>query len=162
MKIRDRIFYYYLQVAFIVFVLVLTSCTKEKNIVAKQRIFDLLKSYDLEHSTNTLIYYFIPLDGCGECIKTSIEFVNKNFNLNNVDFILISQLKKSYNMNFSKDVLKRENVIIDEKQLSKIYELVSNKPIIYVFNNGKIEFIFELDDQNSQKILGAIFSEFIE
>lgn len=56
--------------------------------------------------------------------------------------------------------MQRENIIFDEKQMSKIYELVSSKPIIYVFNNGVVEYILELDDQNSKMVLSTLFGEY--
>jgi hypothetical protein len=149
-----------LRMAIAIFLVTLVSgCEMEKNKEVKQRIFDLLDIYNLQHNSSTSFYFFIPLDGCGECVKTSIDFVNSNFHLDNVSFVLTSQVKKNFKIFIKEDIIHRENIIIDEKQMAKIFELVSIKPIIYVFNNGNVENIFELDDQNSKMVLSTLFVE---
>lgn len=150
-----------LTTAIAIFLVTLVSgCEVEKNKEVKQRIFNLLDIYNLKHNSSTLFYFFIPLDGCGECIKTSIDFVNNNFHLDNVSFVLTSQVMKNFKIFIKEDIMQRENIIFDEKQMSKIYELVSSKPIIYVFNNGVVEYILELDDQNSKMVLSTLFGEY--
>lgn len=150
-----------LRMAIAVFLVTLVSgCEIEKNKEVKQRIFDLLDVYNLQHNSSTSFYFFVPLDGCGECIKTSIDFVNQNFHMENVRFVLTSQVRKNFKIFIEEDIIHRENIIIDEKQMSKIYELVAIKPIIYVFNNGMVEYILELDDQNSKMVLSTLFGEY--
>ncbi len=150
-----------LRMAIAVFLVTLVSgCEIEKNKEVKQRIFNLLDIYNLQHNSSTSFYFFVPLDGCGECIKTSIDFVNQNFHMENVRFVLTSQVKKNFRIYIDKDVLLRDNIIVDEKQMSKVYKLVTSKPVIYVFNNGVVEYIFELDDQNSKMVLSTLFGEY--
>lgn len=143
----------------ILLVTLVSGCKVEKNKEVKQRIFDLLDTYNLQHNPSTLFYFFVPLDGCGECIKISIDFVNQNSHMENVRFVLTSQVKKSFRIYIDKDVLLRDNIIVDEKQISKLYSLLTSKPVIYVFNSDMLENIFELDDQNSEMVLSTLFGE---
>ncbi len=52
----------------------ITGCSVGEKDEIRNKIFNLLQSYKLEHEKATLVYFFIPLDGCGECIKKSICF----------------------------------------------------------------------------------------
>jgi len=76
----------------------------------------------------------IPLEGCGKCIKQSL---NEITNDTNKIFILSCFSKKSAHMVVGDNVLMYPNVFVDERYFAVKSSLVTTKPIFYLFKGNK-------------------------
>ena len=137
------------------------SCSNDKNKITQNDIIKLLQNYELEHNNDTKAYLFLPLDGCGECIKISVKFVKENLDLTNIKYVLSSASRKIFSINFGKEILNSEIVIIDDDLYRKIYELAINKPVLYLFKYGKIQYIIQIDDSNSENVLNVLLKDYL-
>ncbi len=76
---------------------------------------------------------FIPLEGCGSCIKNAVDFYEKSYYDNNILYIFCTYKPHTYK--FLKEN-EKSNVIIDRNDIAIKHRILSTAPVAYKRNNN--------------------------
>lgn len=94
---------------------------------------------DFNVQKETKVVFFIPTDGCSGCVDTSLEFLKKNRNSNDIKYVLSGRNEKEVKIKLAEfDIELNELIYIDVQGKSKSLGIVNGYPVlIYLDNTSK-------------------------
>ncbi|HET8860527.1 hypothetical protein [Marivirga sp.] len=125
---------------FFLFIFLLNACSQDKN--QKDKVIDEIFSKELRLTKNKRagqIFYIINSMSCETCIEMNLDYFSNNYDLHNINLILINKSGFSRFENFA-NVLKSESDIymLKEEQIA-LYKIRTLDPLLVVFDkNGEL------------------------
>jgi len=116
---------------FFLLLLLASCCFKTET---ERKIDFLLSRYGCEADLSKTSVIIIPLNGCGACVNTALEFMKNEWFGGNYIFILESPYKKDFAIKIGKKI-SSSNIIYDTLNYSISQELVFNTPVVYIKGN---------------------------
>jgi len=110
------------------------ACNTQQN----NSIQQFCAEYKINPNFGHTALVFIPLDGCGVCIDTSIVLAKQNFVLPNTYYIVSAIGRKPISLHFTENEMTAPSFVADTKCFAQQLQLVGSSPEIYLFENGEV------------------------
>jgi len=83
-------------------------------------------------------FFFIPLNGCRECVELALDYLDNNKDNNKFIYIINSYNKRDFSL-ILKENYESSMVLYDTFNYAGIKSLVLNTPIVYYIKNDSLK-----------------------
>jgi hypothetical protein len=137
--------------------LLLTSCVSTQENEEEQRLKDYIRAHIPAYKSwveeGNKVVYIIPVDACRYCVESSIDFINRSDDYEEILFIF----SKSKIGKYPIEISGQDYYHIDRENRPYLQRMVNINPKIYFFNEGQLLKTMELKPRTDQQVFDAIY-----
>jgi hypothetical protein len=139
----------------------LTSCLSRQGNEEEKRLKDYISSHIPAYRSwideGNKVVYIIPVDACQYCVESSIDFINRSDDYEEILFIF----SKSKIGKYPIEVTGQDQYYIDRENRPYLQRLVDVNPKIYFFAEGQLLKTMELKPRTDQQVFDAIYEHIV-